>query len=238
MPKCSSHAFNSLWADKGVQIAILKGNEHSLHDNLSYFFKDFERLFDRDYLPTDQDIRRMPLRTTGIRETIFGLGNLTYRILDVSGQRSERKKWIHLMDNVQVLLFLVPLSSYNETLVDYLDINKLQEALMQFKQVANSKYFEKAVLILFLDGVRLFLEKIVSGIAPLSRYFPDYQGKENDPGAAQEFIAGKFRSVVWGINKEVYIHYTDSSDTNLVKKTMNSVKDTIMQRNLASLLLK
>jgi guanine nucleotide-binding protein subunit alpha len=28
-------AFNSLWADKGVQLAILKGNQYALHDNLS-----------------------------------------------------------------------------------------------------------------------------------------------------------------------------------------------------------
>ena len=28
-------AFVSLWADKGVQLAMLKGNEYALHDNLS-----------------------------------------------------------------------------------------------------------------------------------------------------------------------------------------------------------
>jgi guanine nucleotide-binding protein subunit alpha, other len=27
-------AFNSLWADKGIQMAMLKGNEYALHDNL------------------------------------------------------------------------------------------------------------------------------------------------------------------------------------------------------------
>lgn len=29
------HAFTSLWEDKGVQLAMLKGNEYALHDNLS-----------------------------------------------------------------------------------------------------------------------------------------------------------------------------------------------------------
>ena len=28
-------AFTSLWEDKGVQWAMLKGNEYALHDNLS-----------------------------------------------------------------------------------------------------------------------------------------------------------------------------------------------------------
>ena len=71
------------------------------------YFSDIDRLFAKDFLPTDQDILRARLRTTGITETIFDTGNLTYRMFDVGGQRSERKKWIHVFDNVQVVLFLV-----------------------------------------------------------------------------------------------------------------------------------
>jgi hypothetical protein len=82
------------------------------------FFADVDRLFAKDYLPTDQDILRTRLRTTGITETIFELGNLTYRMFDVGGQRSERKKWIHVFDNVQVVLFLVAISGYDHVLVE------------------------------------------------------------------------------------------------------------------------
>ena len=35
MPLDCLEAFKSLWADQGVQLAINKGNEYSLHDNLS-----------------------------------------------------------------------------------------------------------------------------------------------------------------------------------------------------------
>lgn len=72
----------------------------------------------KDFLPTDQDILRTRLRTTGISETIFDLGNLTYKMVDVGGQRSERKKWIHVFDNVQVVLFLVAISGYDHVLVE------------------------------------------------------------------------------------------------------------------------
>src|SRR2546423_10892532 len=82
------------------------------------FFNDFERLFNKTYLPSDQDILRTRLRTTGISETIFDLGNLTYRMFDVGGQRSERKKWIHVFDNVNVVLFLVATSGYDHALVE------------------------------------------------------------------------------------------------------------------------
>ena len=77
-----------------------------------------DRLFVKDYLPTDQDILRARLRTTGISETIFETGNFIYRMFDVGGQRSERKKWIHVFDNVQVVLFLVAISGYDHVLVE------------------------------------------------------------------------------------------------------------------------
>jgi len=82
------------------------------------FFNDIDRLFDRSYLPNNQDILRTRLRTTGISETVFELGSLTYRMFDVGGQRSERKKWIHVFDNVQVVLFLAAISGYDHALVE------------------------------------------------------------------------------------------------------------------------
>lgn len=69
-------------------------------------------------MPNDQDLLRSRLRTTGITETIFDLGQLTYRMFDVGGQRSERKKWIHCFENVNCLLFLVAISGYDQCLVE------------------------------------------------------------------------------------------------------------------------
>ena len=82
------------------------------------YFQDINRLFAKDYVPSDQDILRARLRTTGISETIFDLGQLTYKMFDVGGQRSERKKWIHVFDNVQVVLFLAAISGYDQVLVE------------------------------------------------------------------------------------------------------------------------
>lgn len=37
----------------------------------------------------------------------------TCRIVDVGGQRSERKKWIHCFEDVTAILFFVALSAYD-----------------------------------------------------------------------------------------------------------------------------
>ena len=213
----------------------------------------------KDFLPSDQDILRARLRTTGISETIFDTGNLTYRMFDVGGQRSERKKWIHVFDNVQVVLFLVAISGYDHVLVEdrngvsqtasvYYDEwngdvltnesqNQMHEALMLFESIANSKYFEKSALILFLNKMDLFREKLLSGTAPIREHFPDYMGDDSDVEAAQEFFASKFKNLVRDPGKDAYVHYTNATDTNLLDKTMKSVQDMIVQRNLHQLML-
>jgi G-protein alpha subunit len=82
------------------------------------FVENLDRIFEPSYLPTDQDILRTRLRTTGIRETLFEIGQHTYRLVDVGGQRSERKKWIHAFDNVNAILFVAAISGYDQALME------------------------------------------------------------------------------------------------------------------------
>jgi len=43
---------------------------------------------------------------------------LRCRMVDVGGQRSERRKWIHCFENVTSIMFLVALSEYDQVLVE------------------------------------------------------------------------------------------------------------------------
>ncbi|SPN97445.1 probable G protein alpha chain [Cephalotrichum gorgonifer] len=226
----------ALWQDQGVRKAMEKGNEYALHDNLAYFCDDLDRLWAASYVPTDQDLLRSRLRTTGITETVFDLGQLTYRMFDVGGQRSERKKWIHCFENVNCLLFLVAISGYDQCLVEDKDGNQTQEALMLWESIANSHWFTKSALILFLNKVDLFEEKLTR--SPITDYgFTDYHGATNDFIAAKNYFLDKFRALNRNSDKEIYGYFTTATDTNLLKITMAAVQDMIIQKNLKSLIL-
>ena len=41
-----------------------------------------------------------------------------YRVVDVGGQRSERRKWIQCFDDVRAVLFVCALSGYDMTLFE------------------------------------------------------------------------------------------------------------------------
>jgi hypothetical protein len=82
------------------------------------YFDSIDRISDPRYTPSDQDVLRSRVKTTGITETTFIIGDLTYRMFDVGGQRSERKKWIHCFENVTAIIFLVAISEYDQVLIE------------------------------------------------------------------------------------------------------------------------
>ncbi|KAG8965006.1 guanine nucleotide-binding protein subunit alpha [Tulasnella sp. 419] len=139
LPKPISEALRGLWYDPGVRAVVNRSKEFQLNDSASYFFHALERMSSPSYNPTDQDILRSRVKTTGIIETTFRVGELTYRIYDVGGQRSERKKWIHCFDNVAVLVFMVSLSEYDQKLYESEDVNRMEEALTLFDSICNSR---------------------------------------------------------------------------------------------------
>ena len=55
------------------------------------------------------------------------LTDCVYRMFDVGGQRSERKKWIHCFEGVTAIIFIVAMSEYDLTLVEDQEMVRWQE---------------------------------------------------------------------------------------------------------------
>ena len=62
-------------------------------------------------------------------------------------------------------------------------------------------------------------------------------GPEGDYEQASEFFRARFMRLNRSENKEVYVHYTDATDTNLLRNIMESVNDIIIARNVSVLAL-
>merc|ERR1712137_688390 len=159
MPQDVAEAIKKLWADSGVQECYGRSREYQLTDSAKYYFDDIDRISAPGYTPNNQDVLRSRVKTTGITETRFKVGELTYRMFDVGGQRSERKKWIHCFENVTAIIFLVAVSAYDQNLVEDESVNRMREALTLFDSICNSKWFVKTSIVLFLNKTDIFKEK-------------------------------------------------------------------------------
>ncbi len=171
-------------------------------------------------MPDDQDVLRSRVKTTGITETTFIIGDLTYRMFDVGGKRSERKKWIHCFENVTTILFLVAISEYDQLLFEDETVNRMQEALTLFDSICNSRWFIKTSIILFLNKIDRFKEKLP--ISPMKNYFPDYEGGD-DYAAACDYILNRFVNLNQHESKQIYTHFTCATDTTQIRFVMTAV---------------
>lgn len=112
----------------------------------------------------------------------------------------------------------------------------MNEALMLWESIANSHWFTSSSLILFLNKIDLFKEKLAK--SPITDYgFTDYHGPPDSWEKASKYFTDKFRALNRNPEKEIYHHLTNATDTNLLKITMGSVQDMIIQRNLKQLIL-
>lgn len=68
----------------------------------------------QDYLPSQQDILLARKPTKGIHEYDFEIKNVPFKMVDVGGQRSERRRWFECFDSVTSILFLVSSSEYDQ----------------------------------------------------------------------------------------------------------------------------
>lgn len=227
-PKISK-AVAELWKDAGIAACFSRSREYQLNDSAKYYFDSIDRVGAPKYSPTEQDVLRSRVKTTGITETTFQVGELTYRMYDVGGQRSERKKWIHCFENVTSIVFLVACSEYDQVLVEDESVNRMTEALTLFDSICNSRWFVNTSLILFLNKVDLFKIKLEK--SPLGKYFPEYTGP-NDFDAASQFLVEKFTSLNQSAEKQIYSHFTCATDTTQVKFVMSAVNDIIVRNNL------
>lgn len=222
-------AMKRLWSDAGVQQCFQRSNEYQLNDSAKYFLDDLDRLGRRDYMPTEQDILRTRVKTTGIVEVHFSFKNLNFKLFDVGGQRSERKKWIHCFEDVTAIIFCVAMSEYDQVLHEDETTNRMQESLKLFDSICNNKWFMETAIILFLNKKDLFQEKITR--SPLTICFPEYTGEQNYQEAAA-FVQAQFEAKNKSNDKEIYCHMTCATDTTNIQFVFDAVTDVIIANNL------
>ncbi|XP_056116940.1 guanine nucleotide-binding protein G(t) subunit alpha-2 [Rhinichthys klamathensis goyatoka] len=230
MPPELADVIKRLWNDSGVQASFERAAEYQLNDSAGYYLAEMDRICKPDYLPTEQDVLRSRVKTTGIIEEQFGCKELHFRMFDVGGQRSERKKWIHCFEGVTCIIFCGALSAYDMVLVEDDEVNRMHESLHLFNSICNHRFFATTSIVLFLNKKDLFSEKIKK--VHLSICFPDYDGP-NTYEDASNYIKNQFQDLNMkkGV-KEIYAHLTCATDTKNVEIVFNAVTDIIIKENL------
>ena len=221
-------------ADSNVKLCIAQHEKIHLTKSAIDFIDKVDEIFSPDYVPSVQDILLERTPSTGIKEYMFGLkhgsSKYSFRMMDVGGQKNERRKWIHAFERVNAVIFLTAISEYDQELEEEAGSNRLSGSVNLFQQVANLEWFpaRDTSLILFLNKIDLFDQKIKT--ISFSKHFPSYKGKDSNAESVKSFIQQMFFSQA--PKRNVVSHYTCAIDTKQIRKIFEAVKANLIERHL------
>lgn len=225
-----ARAVEALWAqDPGVRRSLAQSHRFQMELLAAYYFDNVHKFKDTTYRCSDEDILRGRIKTTGITENSFPIRNGVLKVLDAGGQRSERKKWIHCFQDIDVVLFVLAVLEYDQTLYEDTRVNRMHESFALFEALCNSRWFHKTPFILFLNKVDLLEEKLPR--LPITNYFPDYDRDPNSVGDVLDYM----EAALLRLNKSkkpLYVHRTCATDTAGMSFVLSAVTDMIIQQNL------
>lgn len=223
-----ANAVELLWKEEGIIKVFGRSNEFQLDDSAGYFLDNCKKFAANDYIPDECDILRARAKTTGIVEINFTVNKKSYKLVDVGGQRNERKKWLHCFQDVTSVIYCAAMNDYDLLLEEDGFTNRMHESLKVFDELINSCYFINKPIILFLNKKDLFEEKIKT--VDLSVCFPQYDGGL-DFTKASEYINKKYKSKDNNRNnREIFPHFTTATDTTNVRFVFHAVEKIIMNQ--------
>ena len=236
----------NLWKDQGIQDTYAESSKYQLPDCAKYLFENIKRISAADYVPTEEDLIHNRTKTTGIHEYDFVAKDIPFHLIDVGGQRSERKKWVSFFSEVDCAIFITSLAEYDMKLYEDSNTSRLTESVAVFKDIMTNEYLKDAVKLIFLNKMDLFEEKLAK--CPLNTIFPDYDGGDNAIIGAQyiqQLFTGKLQAeemnisnnttgnIEGAVNEKVYTNPTNATDGMNIKRVFLLAVDVIL-KNMAN----
>jgi len=191
------------------------------------------RTFERECWDRSRPVER---RERSPQKEEYDINGKRFEIYDVGGQRSQRKKWLPLFDDVTAIIFVAALSEYDQKLQEDRRMNRMTEAMGLFGTIISQDAFAKIPFLLFLNKKDLFEEKLPLSKIQDQEEFSDYSGSSYDEGI--EYFTNKFTDCFDTPNSDwadrFFAHSTDATDTQNVKFVWGACSKIIMEKSMTN----
>lgn len=191
-----------IWNSKEAKEIWENRANYQITESLAYFVESVDRLASKSYMPTEDDYLRCRIISTGIVEQTFTYNQVKMVVVDVGGQRAERKKWIRCFDGVNAVIFVAAVSEFNQKLFEDNNMSRTAETEQLFQNTVKFRVFRETPFALFLNKVDLLelkLKNMEEKGENLDDYFPQLNlGTDNyDVAAAKilKYTKDKFESM-------------------------------------------
>ncbi|KAJ3722278.1 guanine nucleotide binding protein, alpha subunit [Lentinula raphanica] len=237
-------AIQELWNDQNVRQRLAEKGIR-LEESAGFYLNEIPRITAKKYIPTNDDVLKARLKTMGVVEHSFLIPSganrgSQWKIYDVGGARNQRHAWAPYFSDVNAIIFLAPISAFDQVLTEDPHVNRLEDSILLWKGVVSNKLLEKVNFVLFLNKCDLLQAKLNAGVR-LRDHMISYGDRPNNYESVSKYLHSKFgnihQTVTPNKERELYIHFTAVTDTRRTGTIIASVRDIIIKNNLKTLKL-
>ncbi|KAJ2922142.1 hypothetical protein H1R20_g14945, partial [Candolleomyces eurysporus] len=229
-----------LWSDRGVQQA-LKSAEIALEEQPGFFLDEASRITEEDYVPLPEDVLKARVTTVGpeahviVDEKELDSNAREWTIYDVGGSRSQRAAWAQFFDDVNIIIFLAPMSGFNQVLAEDESVNRLTDSLRLWQTICSNKILANLEFVIFLNKLDILAAKLKSGIQ-FSQFVTSYVDKPNETKPVAKYLLDVFVSLHQQHSprkRKLHPHLTCAVDTKATSSVITRIRDMILVKFLS-----
>ncbi|TFL03021.1 guanine nucleotide binding protein, alpha subunit [Pterulicium gracile] len=225
----------ALWTHPSVR-DLLDMRQARLDECAPFFLDNIHRISEPDYLPSTDDILNVRLQTLGVVEHSYDidLGGFVYNWLmyDVG----QRHAWVPYFDDATAVIFLAPISAFDQYLEEDPRTNRIDDSLQLFTAICSNKLLKNSHLVLLLNKADLLKKKLEAGIK-VRKYITSYGDRPNTYDEVSEYFRAHFIQVHRRkdiSNRTLYAHFTSMLDIKATQSIIANVGDVIIRSHIAS----
>ncbi|KAH9949987.1 G-protein alpha subunit [Amylocystis lapponica] len=228
-----------LWEHPAVK-KLRDARKLRLDEWAEYFLNNISRVSAATYTPTTEDILHARIQTMGVAEHIFDVSlhgrTVTWHLYDVGGARGQRHTWVPYFDDATAIIFLAPISAFDQYLAEDPRTNRVDDSLQLFKQICNNALLKNTHLVLFLNKADVLKAKLDRGVK-IRKYITSYGDRPNEFETVVGYFRAHFAQVHTRNNENkriLYTHLTSVVDTRATQSIITNVRDSIFRDYLKS----
>ncbi|KAJ7233977.1 G-protein alpha subunit [Mycena rebaudengoi] len=234
----TNRAGQTLGAVLDVVAALWKHRSLRMDESGIFFLNNLQRIAEPDYIPTTDDVLHVRIQTLGVIEHLFKVNTAgkiyNWKLYDVGGARPA---WYPYFDDVNALIFLAPISAFDQYLEEDPLTNRIHDSLQLLTSICTNKLLKNAQLVLLLNKTDILRKKLEAGIQ-VRQYITSYGNRPNNYATVTEyfrthFIAAHKKKDI--SQRRLYVHFTAMLDVQATQIIIVSIEDTIMRKHLAQM---
>ncbi|KAG8214129.1 guanine nucleotide binding protein, alpha subunit [Butyriboletus roseoflavus] len=226
---------DELWKHPAVRI-LLNNRRIRLDESAAFFLDNVKRISQPDYLPTTADLLNVRLQTLGVAEHSFDVelcgSRYNWLMYDVGGARHA---WVPYFDDATAIIFLAPISAFDQYLEEDSRTNRVDDSLQLFTAICSNKLLKNSHLVLLLNKTDLLKKKLEAGIK-VRKYITSYGDRPNTFADVSEYFRAHFIQVHRRNDigrRALYAHFSSMLDIRATQAIIVNVGEAIIRSHIA-----